>query len=286
MVAEEWPHHLRLIGLVAVLQHGIKAISPCCSIWLGQRSKGERRRAFEIAGKQEPAGWQRGERPMLAAAPEIAGERRSQPLGIGVVGVLEHVGAVEFAQKGLGLLGMAGFSRPGQRIGAPFGKAQPEQWQVEQPFAGIVDNIEIERRGAGHSRPPFGRLVFEHDAQLRNPARAFRPGRRICRQRRHMLLISETRNGGVWIFGELGADEAPIGQRREAGQASLGQQIMHQRGDENGFSGARQPGHAQPQGRGQDPAGAIGKIGEGNAQFVGDRGRRLRQGVSPVTPAR
>ena len=45
----------------------------------------------------------------------------------------------------------------------------------------------------------------------------------LAGQRLEVLLIGEARDGGVGIFAELGADEAALGKRREAGQAAAGQ---------------------------------------------------------------
>ena len=53
-------------------------------------------------------------------------------------------------------------------------------------------------------------------------------------------------------------------------QATAMQQVVDQRGDEDGLAGARQAGDAEPQGRLDQAAGAIGKRVEGDQRLIGD----------------
>ena len=104
MIAEEGPHHLGLIGLEAVFEHGIEAAVADGFDRGRQGREGQRRRAFEIAGQEEAAGRQRGKRAVFPAAPQIVGEGNGEALGIGVIGILERIDGREFGKKGSGLL--------------------------------------------------------------------------------------------------------------------------------------------------------------------------------------
>ncbi len=69
MVAEERPHDMGLIGLVAPLHHRRQRARRDLDAFLErQRREGQRRRAFEIAGHQEAAGRQGGERVVASRA--------------------------------------------------------------------------------------------------------------------------------------------------------------------------------------------------------------------------
>ena len=71
----------------------------------------------------------------------------------------------------------------------------------------------------------------------------------------------------------------PLRERREAGQAAAGQQVMDERGDEDGLAGAAEAGDAEAQGWREAAGSGIGEVAERNADLVGNGGRRLRHGA-------
>ncbi len=74
-------------------------------------------------------------------------------------------------------------------------------------------------------------------------------------------LVVEARHLVVRLRLEVGALDAALGFRHEERQASAGDEIANERGDEDGLAGTGQPGDAEPQrGRhhvGQQGAGAM-----------------------------
>ncbi len=124
--------------------------------WQGrQRREGEGRRAFEIAGQEKAARRQGGEGAELAGVAQVERETVGKAPGRVLARRGAGVHGVEFGEEGggLGAGGRAAGALEG--LGAPLGEGEAEKRQVEQPFAGIVDDIEIERGRAGKARPPL-----------------------------------------------------------------------------------------------------------------------------------
>ncbi len=76
MIAEERPHHMAAIGIVAARHHaGERLRSDLATFGQRQRGEGEQRRTFEIARHQKPPRRQGGRRDRLGAAgAQIGGE--------------------------------------------------------------------------------------------------------------------------------------------------------------------------------------------------------------------
>ena len=153
MIAKERPDDMRLIGLVAARHHrGERAGSDRVVVAERDGREGQRRRALEIARHEESAGRQGRERiDVVARSPEIGSEQFGDAPGRVLAGVGLRVEADE-RRAPFGRERRAGgrFARR-QRLARPFGVGLVEERQVEQPFAGIVD--EIERRGSTRWRP-------------------------------------------------------------------------------------------------------------------------------------
>ena len=133
----------------------------------GKRREGEGGGAFEIAGHQEPARRQRRKSPAIGLAlAQIVREGGGKGFGGGVGRLGGCVGGRNQIEEGLCLLGAG--RTPSQRQGflAPLGVGLGEEGQIEQPFAGIVHDIEIERRHAEPAPEPVGGLVAQGEAQL------------------------------------------------------------------------------------------------------------------------
>ena len=88
-----------------------------------------------------------------------------------------------------------------------------------------------------------------------------------------MGFIVEARNGVVWLRLQGGAGEATGRHRLEQRQASALDQIVDEGGDEHGFTGARQTGDAEPNGRGYQSGGEIREIVNCDPRVVG-KGRQ------------
>ena len=137
----------------------------------------------------------------------------------------------------------------GQRNGLPrpLLVAQIEQRQVEQPFARIIHDVDVERVRAERAPNRIRRLVFDGEAQLADLPRALGPARLGGRELGEVPLIVEARHRVVRLRLQIGADDARLRQRLEEGQPVAGDEVVDQRGDEHRLARARQPGYAEPQ---------------------------------------
>ena len=86
-----------------------------------------------------------------------------------------------------------------------------------------------------------------------------------------MALVVEARHGVVGLRLELGAGDAAGGIGLEERQPAAMDQIVDQRGDEDGLAGAGEAGDAEPDRRRDEACGAVGEVGERQAGLVGDR---------------
>ena len=153
MIAKERPRHMRLIGLVAARHHRReRAGSDRRVVAERNRREGQRRRAGEIAGHQEPAGRQGRERIDVVARPlEIGGEQfgdapRRVLVGVGLRVEADQRRAPWFRERRAG-----GRLACGQRFARPCRVALVEERQVEQPFA--RDNRRYRQSGSSAARP-------------------------------------------------------------------------------------------------------------------------------------
>ena len=153
VLAKERLHHMRLVGLVAPLHHGMeRAGAGAATLQLGKRGEGQGGRALEIARHQEAPGRQRRERALVElAGPQVG----SQRVGQGARGGLVRVGGrIDGFGQGAPF---ARQLRPNRQfghlegVGGEFLVGLAEQRQVEQPFAGIVDNVD--RQAAARKQP-------------------------------------------------------------------------------------------------------------------------------------
>src|SRR6202034_4534506 len=82
----------------------------------------------------------------------------------------------------------------GKGLARPFGVAFVEQRQVEQPFAGVVDEIELEARAPAD--PTRGALELDRKPQLGDAAGRLRPAPIRSREARPMAPRSGIAAGG------------------------------------------------------------------------------------------
>ena len=270
MIAEERPHHDVLVGLVAPDHHRPQRSLRRRAIGRHiERRKGQRRRAREIARHQEAAGRQQAHgETLVAAGAQVVGEqpRRSQR------GLLVFVGfgiqrrkmRVPFRREPRARL----LPRQRETFARPLLVALVEQRQVEQPFAGIVDDIERQR--AVRAVLP---LIVDHQPQFADIDRRIRPAP-LLDQGADMVLVVEARHRVVGLRLEPGAGDPSGGERLEHRKAAAAGEAMDQRGDEDGLAGARQSGDAEPHRRIEKIVAVVQQGPRRQARFLDDIGKR------------
>ena len=95
-------------------------------------------------------------------------------------------------------------------------------------------------------------------------------------KRLQMGLVVEARHRVVGLRLEPRARDAHAAQRREHRQPPAMQQLMHQRGDEDGLAGAGEAGDAEPDGRIDQPGAELADRAGGEADFFGDVAEEAR----------
>ena len=175
MIAEERPHDMIAIGIVAARHHaGERLRIDLAAFAHRQRRKRQQRRAFKIARHQEPPRRQRRRRNRLGAAgAQIGCEQRRRLLRDALV---RRSRGIEARDIGAPFRGQRR-ARRGQarikRILRPALIGFAEQRQIEQPFAGIIDEVDRQLR-----RPPAEAGVafeFKRQPQFGDAARRFGP---------------------------------------------------------------------------------------------------------------
>ena len=164
MVPEERFDHDTLVGIEAALHLAIHRAARG-TVLRRQGREAERGRAFQIARHQEPA---RGKcrQPGLAAFLQVAPEQFSQ--GVGGRLVMRRVGG-DTAERRQEVLAEGCTCRGGGGIQSslgPFGVSDFEKRQVQQPFAGIIDDVEMHRPGSRDHREETRGANLDRQAQL------------------------------------------------------------------------------------------------------------------------
>ena len=163
VVAEERFHHVRLVALEAAREHGAeRAVRMDAGAGGRQRKERQQRRACEIAGQQEAAGAGSRERGIgCARVLQVAGEQAGAAERDLLVGGRIGIERGEKFEPRLG--GRAARCRCWASATAPLdhvGEVEVEQRQIDQPFAGIVDDVDMQ--AARHERAaqrPCGQCI-------------------------------------------------------------------------------------------------------------------------------
>ena len=199
MIAEERPHHDVLVGLIAAHHHRPqRSLRRLAADGHVERRKGQRRRVGEIARHQEAAGRQQAHRKALvAAALQIAPEelcgRERRLLVLARLG-LERC---EMRVPVRGQMGARRLARQRQAFRRPLLKTLLQQRQIEQPLAGIVDDVERQRAvGAVLA------LVVDDEPELADVDGRARPAP-LLDQRAQMALIGKARHGVVRLRRQM-----------------------------------------------------------------------------------
>jgi hypothetical protein len=173
-----------------------------------------------------------------ATAAEVVGERPRQSLGIGFVHIPCRIDRRHEIEIGPRLFRGGCLGGAGEGLRGPFGKAQRQEREIEKPLTGIIDDIEVEHGRAGPAAPPLLRLEFQHQPQLADPARSFRPVWQLARQRTEMLLVGKAWDRSIGRFREFGADEPAGSKGGKAGHPTASEKIVDQCGDKDRLAGA------------------------------------------------
>ncbi len=242
MIPEERPHHDVLIGLVAAHHHRPqRSLRRLPADGHVERRKGQRRRVGETAGHQEAAGRQQAHRkPLVAAGAQILGEELCG--GQRRLLVLARLGLerCEMRVPVRGQMRARRFARQRQAFRRPLLKTLLQQRQVEQPFAGIVDDVE-RQCAVGAVRA----LIVDDEAQLADVDGRARPAP-LLDQCAQMAFIGKARHGVVRLRRQMRPRNPPRGIGLEHRKPAAARQPMDQRGDEYGLTGPRQAGDTKP----------------------------------------
>ena len=210
-----------------------------------QGGEGENGGAFEIAGEEEPAGGAIG-KPRLAGGVEVIGIGLGQRFRPGFVVPVVRVAAV---QRRSVRCGDGPAFEAVQHLRRPGAVVLFEKRKVEEPFPGVVDDVEMERAGARQPRQePRGRDA-ERQAQLAHPPGAFGPVGRGAGQGVEMRLVVEAGHRIVGLGLEIGGADAAFGGGDKPLHPGPAHEVCHKRGDEDGLPCAAEPGDAKPQNR-------------------------------------
>ena len=246
MIAEEGFDDMRLVGLVAPLHHRReRARGECRAFFHMQRREGQRRRSFELAGHEKAAGRQGGQRISLRSRrSQIGREQIREALGLrlafGRIGGDSQRRAAPVGRERRARSCGAGF----QRLARPLRVALGQKRQVEEPFAGIVDNVDGE---FGRALPQaLAPLELEREPQFGDAARRFRPVAFVPGQGGQMILVGEARHVVVGLWLQFRAHQPTFGMNAKDRQHALAihggrrcaQQILHQGGDEDSLARA------------------------------------------------
>src|SRR5262245_30453955 len=132
-----------------------------------QRKEGQQRRAGKIAGPQK-ASWPRRNAGRVASArlAEIVGEQLGPRQCQLLVG--GHLGVERGEEREPGALRLATRARLGlcQGLLRPCPKRELQQRQVDQPFAGIVDDVEMNPAMAERAPQGVAGGVLDAETQL------------------------------------------------------------------------------------------------------------------------
>ena len=245
---------MTFIGFVAALHHrGQRAPGGVAALGRRQRREGQGRGAFEVARHQETARRQGGEGVAFGAGrAQIGREKCGRPPRDRLVlrGVRVEPGrkAAPFGRQRRAGRNRAAF----ECLARPFGIGFFQQGQVEQPFAGIIDDVDDEGRGAGtQARPP---VEIEPQPQFRDLTGRLRPLAVRSGQGGDMILEREARHGVVRLrlqparyhpaFGGDAENRQGVPAAFGAGMRQIGE-LLGEGGDENRLAGPRQAGDSE-----------------------------------------
>ncbi len=245
MVAVERQGDALPVALVA-LHHALAQAAPR-RLAGRQRAELQQLAAREVARHREAAGLQQPE-PRLLAAMQVADIELGRRARLAALGRRVEVERREVAPPVAGERGARRRLGGLERRRRPFLEALLEQRQVEQPFARIVDDHEVEQAMLAE---PAAQRALDREAQLQaqrgEAIGRRRPLRLGCRERGARRLEREARQVARRRRQQAGAEQPVLLHRGEKRQLAPAQQMVHEGRDEHGLAAAAQPGDREPQ---------------------------------------
>ena len=234
MIPEEGAHHHVLVSLIAPAHHRPqRTLGRHAGVGQIERSKRQRRRAREVARHQEAAGWKQAHgKTFVAAGAQIF---REQPRGGQRRLLVFAGGSVQHRKMRMPFCRKPGawpLPRQAKALGGPLLVTLVEQRQIEQPFAGIVDDIE--RQAAVRAILP---LIVDHEPQFADVDGRVRPAP-LLDQGAEVALIVEARHRVVGLRLKPGAGDPSGGERLENREPAAAGEAINQRGDKDRLAGA------------------------------------------------
>ena len=235
MIAEKRLHDLGLVPLIPP-RHLAPQRRAARFGRLRQGRKGQHGRACQITRQQEP--------PRRAVRPTRRPRRRQ--IGGKGLGQRLRLALVQPQRTILGPgqrhepLRLAPLGDAVQRRLGPFGIGLVQQAQIQQPFARIIDNIQMHDTRPRQSAKEPRRPNPERQAQFGHGARRLRPVRVGAGQGGQMILERKARQGQIGLRLQIGRVNPPRGCRAQLRHPPALQQVGDQPGDEHGLARPRQ----------------------------------------------
>src|SRR5690606_25045535 len=165
-----------------------------------------------------------------------------------------------------------------------FGVVLAEKRQVEQPFTGVINDIQRYASAGEEAIPDGCGFEFDRQSEFGYGAGGFRAYALVDKSG-DVILVLEARNRIVRLMFEISAGNATGFLRFEQGQSAAMDKIMDEGGDEDCLAGSRQARDAKSHG-GRDQAGrAPGERVQGDARLVGKGCQRSQLRQSPLSEA-
>ena len=121
------------------------------------------------------------------------------------------------------------------------------QGQIKQPFAGVVNNIDVQFSAVEPPRQKTLRFIFKGQAQLADASGAFWPMAIFTCQGSEMFFIGETRQIIIGLGFKIAAGDAALGMGLEHRHAGTLQKRVNQCRDKHGLSRTRKSGDTEAQ---------------------------------------
>ena len=225
MVAEERAHHDVLVGFIAPPHHRPqRAVGRAAVDRDVERCKGQRRCIGEIARHQKAPGRQQAHRKaFVAAGAQIIGEQFGGGKRCLFVLSALRLKCLEMRMPRRGELCARALARQREALCRPLLKTLVEQRQIQQPFAGVIDDVDGERAvGAVLA------LVVDDQAQFADISGRTRPSP-FLDQGTDVALIGEARHRVVRLRRQPRAGDPAGGIRLEDRKPPAAGQAVDQR---------------------------------------------------------
>ncbi len=134
---------------------------------------------------------------------------------------------------------------PRQGLVRPLAKVPVDQRQIEQPLAGVVDDVEMHRPLAAEAAQHPAGLDPQRQAQLADGAGPLGPARGGPGHRGKVRLVVEARHRVVGLRLQVGGADRPSRRRGEARHPAPLDHVGDERGDEHRLARPAEAGDAE-----------------------------------------